>query len=191
MRDRILLGRQHIDRHNHAQRNMLFHMAMELPNTGSIGTEADNGPGTLPELEAIFAQWCVEVLRVLVFGRVVFAAPVEVFDASRMVVVGKPSVFSRAGIGEVWHQKACGLVNIAPGEVGDVDHLKEHPVHVNIVCRRGQIVQHNFNVRCILGDVQYRRLPCSTFVFRVQNWSGGLVPSFSTSIDVHVPATSG
>ena len=96
--DGLLLGRQDVEGRDHAKRDVLLHVAVELPHARNVSLEADHSPAPLPHLEAVFAERGLQVLLGAVLGGVVLAPPVELLDATLVVVVRVAPVLGRARV---------------------------------------------------------------------------------------------
>mmetsp|Transcript_31119 Transcript_31119/g.58007 ORF Transcript_31119/g.58007 Transcript_31119/m.58007 type:complete len:328 (+) Transcript_31119:43-1026(+) len=152
-RDLWLLARLDVERHDHAQGDVLLHVTVELPHAGHVGLEADHRPRPLPDLEAILAQGRLEVLGLLVLLLVVGATPIQGLKPSRVVRVSIGPVLRRAWVEELGHKEARGFVDVAPLEVRNVDNLEKHAVHMDVVRRGREVVEHDLHGLRILRDV--------------------------------------
>merc|ERR1711871_1055165 len=186
-----LFGGKHVEGHDHAQRNMLLHVAVELPDAREVGLKADNGPRTLPQLERVLEQRSRQVLRHVIRFWVIGAAPVEVLDATRMVVITELALGGWTRIELLRHEKAGRFIHVAPLIVGHVDHLKQHAMHMDIVRRGAEVIENDLHSRGVLRDVQDWSFVGATLVLGVECWRQWLLPGVAAPVNVHVPATAG
>ena len=133
---------------------MLLHVAVEHPNPREGRLETEHGPGALPELEAVLAQWSLEILGMTVLDGVVFAAPEKVLVPAGVVVIREGPVLTRTRVDLLRHEEARRTVHAAPAEVGQIDDLEDHAVHVDTMGNRGEVIQHDLDGFGTLRDVE-------------------------------------
>eukprot|EP00966_Prymnesium_polylepis_P081649 1891653-Prymnesium_polylepis.1 len=79
------------------------------------------------------------------------------------------------------------LVEVAPLEVGKVDHVKIHAVHVQHVRRRAQVVDHHFDHLGRLVGREDGRAGRAASALGVQQRRHGSAPRAPRAVVVHVP----
>mmetsp|Transcript_34 Transcript_34/g.64 ORF Transcript_34/g.64 Transcript_34/m.64 type:complete len:252 (-) Transcript_34:1177-1932(-) len=174
--DGWLFGGQHIKNCLKSEHQVLCLMAVEVPKAWPVGLKADDSPRALPKLKGVFHKRRRKILRGTVGRGIICTAPVAAQLDVLVAWVARRAQVARALVEEAGRvpprqQEAIGFIKAAPrSKVRNVDHLERHAVHVQRVCGRREILNHNLHHLCRLGDVYDGCSLSATLAFGHVKW---------------------